>query len=375
MRPPESTLGVEEEFHVVAPESWRVTNDGGRVLQHLPDGSDHFTGELLQSAVETCTPVCDDLAGVRRELEATRLSVVTAARAAGRRLAAAGTMPFAVAEPEITDGARYADILALHQRVALEQVVCGCHVHVGIADPETAVAIANRVSPWLPVLLALSANSPYHGGIDTGFASYRTVVWTRWPSATPWPGFGSVAGYEELVRDLIATGAITDRGQIYWDLRLSQDNPTLEFRIADACLSIDETLLQAALCRALVRTAWQEIAAGLPAPTVGREVLMAARWKAARFGLQGDLVDVRVPVARPARDVVDGLLDHVDDALRVDRCRDEVRTLVEVALREGTGSQRQRQVQETGGSLHDVVEMLVHETAHGLDPDTVALPA
>lgn len=375
MRPPEFTLGVEEEFHVVLPASGRGTNDSGQVLRGLPSASDHFTGELLETMVETCTPVCDNLATVRRELRETRLSVVTAARAADRRVVAAGTVPFAAAEPQISDGQRYDDILELHQRVALQQSVCGCHVHVGISDRDTAIAVANRVSLWLPVLLALSANSPFHDGVDTGFASYRTVVWTRWPSATPWPGFDDVDDYERLVGDLLRTGVITDRGQIYWDLRLSDDNPTLEFRTGDTCLSVDETVLHAALCRALARTAWTEIADGLPPRRVQPELRRAARWKAARFGLTGDLIDVFAPAARPARQVVDQLLDHVDAALVTDGCRDEVHRLVASVFDAGTGAERQRRVRAEGGDFADVVTMLADETAAGLEPDTVAEPA
>lgn len=373
--PPAFTLGVEEEFHVIAPDSGRGTNDSDRVLQRLPSDGGHYTGELLETMVETCTPVCPDLTAVRRELQRTRRKVVEAARAAGRRVVAAGTVPFTEPDPQISDGQRYDDILELHQLVALEQSVCGCHVHVGISDREVAMQVANRVSPWLPVLLALSANSPYHDGVDTGFASYRTVVWTRWPSATPWPGFARTEDYERTVGDLLRTGVITDRGQIYWDLRLSEDNPTLEFRTADTFLSIDETVLHAALCRALARTAWNELTEGRPHRSVGVELRHAARWKAARFGLSDELVDVFTPASRPAREVVDQLLTHIDAALSTDDCRDEVHGLVDAVFARGTAAQRQRRVRADGGDLRDVVAMLVEETAAGLGPGLVAEPA
>lgn len=386
-RPPELTLGVEEEFQVADPRTGALASSGLEVLENIPDSDGtsrddgdcdasgsaeqdlaegRFASELLQSTVETASKVCHDLDELRRDLTQSRRRLAAAAREAGRWIVASGTLPTADASPAVTPDDRYRDLVELHGQVAREQIVCGCHVHVGVSERETAVQIANRVRRWTPVLLAMSANSPFWRGSDTGFASYRTVIWGRWPSATPYPGFADHGDYERLVADLLAIGVIRDRGQVYWDLRLSDANPTLEFRVADVCGTVDEAVLSAALCRALVRTAWNEIEAG--AEPIDRdadlrpELLTASRWTAARFGLDGDLVDLTERRRRPAREMVDSLLRHVGDALDEDGSRDEVTELVGRLDREGTGAQVQRSLLQRMGDLHRVVAELAART-------------
>ncbi|MDP9405849.1 MAG: YbdK family carboxylate-amine ligase, partial [Actinomycetota bacterium] len=264
------TVGVEEEFSGVDPATGRLANGAERILGHLDDrDACSFASEIRATMVETATAVCDTLDTVRARLVESRRAVVAAAEATGLAVVAAGSPPLGGwDEAEVTASPRYQQILELHQQVVREQIVCGCHVHVGIADRDLAVEVLARVRPWLAVLLALSSGSPYWNGADTGYASYRTTVWGRWPAADVPEAFASADEYDAVVAALIDTGTIVDAAQVYWDVRLSAKQPTVEFRVADVCATVDEAVLQAGLCRALARTAQRAAVRGEPAPAV-----------------------------------------------------------------------------------------------------------
>lgn len=226
-------------------------------------------------------------------------------------------------------------------------------------DREAAVAALPVVGAWLPVLLALSASSPYFDGADTGYASYRSVLWSRWPSAGPVLAFASAAEYDETVAAMVASGTVADLGMVYFDVRPSARYPTLEVRVCDAVPLLDDALTLAGLSRALVVTALRSVTGAGPAFTPPRpELVRAARWRAARSGLSGVLVDPRGSTARPAREVVAGLLDHVRPAL--DELGDWalVSAGVEAILRRGTSAERQL----AAGSLPAAVDQLIQET-------------
>ncbi|HYX44610.1 MAG TPA: YbdK family carboxylate-amine ligase, partial [Acidimicrobiales bacterium] len=243
-----------------------------------------------------------------------------------------------------------------------EQVVCGCHVLVGLSDRDVAIDVLNRVRPWLAPILALAANSPYWQGEDTGYASFRTEIWRRWPtSGTPEP-FASRGEYERLVEELLATGAIDAPARIYWDVRPSARFETLEFRVTDACLSVVETVMVAGLVRGLVRAAWQEATAGEPPLAPRAELLRAATWRAARFGIEGELIDLGVCRSVPARDLVDTLAARLRPALEELGDWDEVSALVDVVFGRGTAATRQRRAFARAGRLEDVVDLLLAET-------------
>jgi carboxylate-amine ligase len=250
-----------------------------------------------------------------------------------------------------------------YELVSREQVLCGCHVHVGITDPEVAIAVMNRIRPWLPVLLALSANSPFWHGEDSGYASFRTETWRRWPLAGPPDAFSSRAEYDQLVETLLAVQAIDDPARLYWDIRPSAKFATLEFRVADAGLTVDDTVTIAGLVRALVGTCHREVVEGHPAPSLRMELLRAAAWRAARYGLGGTLIDPGGRRSRPANDVVERLLEYVGPALSGWGDWDEIRDAVKRIEENGTGAVRQRAVYEATGSLEDVVDFLVAQTA------------
>jgi carboxylate-amine ligase len=260
------------------------------------------------------------------------------------------------------DKERYRFLEEEYQLVAREQLVSGCHVHVGIADRDLAVATLARTARWLAPLVALAANSPFWMGVDTGYSSYRTEVWSRWPMTGMPDPLESTADYDRLVDALVATGVIRDASFIYWDVRPSSRYPTLEFRVTDACTRIDEVVMVAGLCRALARTCSAEAASGTAAAPTRRELLVAAKWRAARHGLDDALVDPVGGRLRPAAEVVATLLDHLRPALEDCGDWDEVAELVGRVLREGNGAQRQRAVAARHGDLSSVVELLLAET-------------
>jgi carboxylate-amine ligase len=225
---------------------------------------------------------------------------------------------------------------------AREQLTCGCHVHVEVESRAEAVGAVDRMRSWLPVLLALSTNSPFWHGEDTGYASYRTQVWDRWPSAGSTEVFGSEAAYEALLDSLVGSGVILDRAMIYFDARPSERYSTVEIRVADVCLDLDDAVLVAALSRALVTTSAAAWRSGQPADEIRPELLRAARWRAARSGLGDDLVDLSTGTPARAATMLGRLVSHVRPALEDAGDLPVVTAGIERVLRRGTGAERQR---------------------------------
>jgi glutamate---cysteine ligase / carboxylate-amine ligase len=319
--------------------------------------------EFQAAIVEGRTGVCRDLAEVRRTLEELRRHLADAAAERGRAIAAAGTLPLADwRDVPVTPKPRYEEIAQHYRDVVRRRATCGLHVHVGMADRDLAVDVLNRIRPWLPVLLALSVNSPFFGGRDTGYSSYRSLLWSAFPVAGMPPTFGSYADYRERVRRLIDSGAILDEGHVYWDARLGVGYETLELRIADQPSSVDEAVLQTALSQALVLTCVVAAERAEPAPTVAADLFRAATWRAARSGLEGELIDVAAAEAVPANELVDRLLAHVRDALDEVGSRNEVSALIDQVRARGTGACRQHEVLARTDSLEAVTDLLVAET-------------
>jgi carboxylate-amine ligase len=337
----------------------------GRVLPEArSELGDRAQPELYRSQVEMNTPVCATLGEVRDAVRRSRRALAEAAEREGLRLAAAATHPFSHwRDQAVTDKTRYHNLAEDYRQVFREQVVFGCHVHVGIEDREAAIQTMNRVRPWLPVLLALSGNSPYWLGADTGYASYRTEVWNRWPTAGMPQPFDSRATYDRLVETLVATGSIREPTKLYWDVRPSVHFETLEFRVADSVMRVDEAVMVAGLARALAFTAHAAAVRGDPDPRPRPELLRAAKWRAARHGLDAELVDVLGGSARPAAELVQALLDEVRPGLEAAGDLEEVTELVRATLAGGTGAARQRQVFRRTGRLEDVVDLVVQATA------------
>ncbi|HEV2088212.1 MAG TPA: glutamate--cysteine ligase [Cryptosporangiaceae bacterium] len=358
-----TTVGVEEEFHLADPVTGSLRQDAPQVLavarRRLGDAVDP---ELLRSQAEIGTAVCATLAQVRAELVRLRRGLADSAAAAGCSLLASGTFPGPVREVAPTEKARYVAMMDLFGQTAREQVLCGCHVHVAVDDPELAVAVLRRSRPWMPVLLALSANSPFWHGQDTNYASYRSQVWSWWPSSGPAPALRSRGEYDALVERLLATGVLRDRAMLYWHVRASERYPTVEFRVADVCLAVDDAVLIAGLCRALTRTCVRDEMRGVPEPDLPVEVLQAATWQAARFGVDGALVDPLYGIPVPAASVVDALLEHVREGLDEFGDAAEVQALAADVLGRGSGARRQRSAYARRGEIGDVVDLLARET-------------
>ena len=362
------TLGVEEEYQVIDPETRALCPGAEDVLRRARRtlGEDRVVPELRASQLEVLTPVCRTLSEVRGELSRLRWGVIRAAEEAGVRIAAASTHPFSHWQDQpITAGERYEKILDRERRMAEEQVVFGFHVHVGLSDREAAVQTMNRARLWLAPLLALSANSPFWMGEDTGYASYRTQIWGWLPTAGPPGPFSSLAEHDALVESLVATGGAMEANQVYWDMRLPQKLETVEIRVCDVCSSIDEAVMLAGLCRALVRTCHKGAEEEKPYPEVRPEILRAAHWVASRYGLGADLVDVEAGHLAPAKEVIEKLLAFTRRALEEHGDWKEVSVLVGDTLKSGNGAVRQCQVYERSGKLGDVVDALIEDTAKG----------
>ena len=357
------TLGVEEEFHLLDAETGQLHAEASDVLVRVRgDLKDQVEPELLRGQLETQTPVCADLEQIGTELARLRRELVAAARGAGCRIAASGTWPGPTPPMPPTRKHRYEDIVDRFELTACEQTICGCHVHVHVTDPDLRVAVIRRVRPWLPTLLALSANSPFWRGSDTAYHSYRAQVWGRWPMAGPPPALRSAAEYDELVGALLATEVLRDEAMVYWDIRKSRRFDTVEFRVADACLRVSDTLLGAALARGLTQTSVDAEQAGQGHDDIRPELLRAAHWKAARYGLEAELIDPATGRPAPAGEVVRALVDHVRPALEAHGDADFVDDAVHAVLARGTGSARQRAAYRKAGRIDDVVLMIADET-------------
>jgi glutamate---cysteine ligase / carboxylate-amine ligase len=348
------TVGVEEEYLLVdlggvpVARSAQVLTAAG---QHPPAGDADFQHELLEVQVEVATPVCRSLAEVGGHLAGLRRALARAAAVEGCRLTPVGAAPLPPDEGDvpITDTPRYRDMLRQAPALVEEQLINGMHVHLGVPDRSAGVRVMAGVRAWLPVVLALSANSPLWRGRDSGFASFRAVHFARWPVEGPAPVFASAEDYEARAEALLATGAIRDRGQLYWHARLSEHVPTVEIRVADVQLEVGTAVLVAGLLRGLGLTALRAPRVPPPADQVPVELVRAATWAAARYGLDGDLVDPRSGRAEPARDVVAALLEHVRPALEELGDRQLVEERTARLLADGNGATRQRAALQEGG--------------------------
>ncbi|WP_229402207.1 carboxylate-amine ligase [Micromonospora okii] len=361
------TVGVEEEFLLLDPRTGESMPVAERVLAALlPADRQHSRKEFRHSMVEMVTPVCTDLAELRGHLLTARRTACRAAREAGARLVSVGATPVCERRRSVPDDPRYHAMSRRFGPVAHDPAVCGCHVHVGVPDRELAVRVCNHLRPWLPVVQALTANSPLHDGCDTGHASWRSMQFDRWPSAGPTPHFDSAADYDATVAQLVAAGVMLDPTMVYWYARPSAAYPTVEVRVGDACPTVDDTVLVAALVRALVATAVARVRAGEPAPRLRGCLVAAAHWRAAHEGLCGELVDLRSGGHRPAWELVDDLLAAVTPALVRHDDLGYVLGQLGRLREEGTGAARQRRVlARTGGDVRAVLDHLAEQTTAG----------
>jgi len=380
------TVGVEEELLVVdeagrpvplGPEALEVAarrGEGETPEEHdRGDSADegtaaHLMPELKAQQIELGTRVCTTLDEVDTELRFWRGRAAAAAATVGAQVAALATSPVAV-EPVPTEGERFARMLDTFGLTAQEMLTCGCHVHVSVDNDEEGVAVLNHIRVWLPVLTALTANSPFWQGVDTGYASYRSRAWQRWPSAGPIEVLPDAAAYHRLIDAVLATDTVLDDGMVYFDARLSEKWPTVEVRSADVVLRVEDAVTLAGLVRALVETAARQARSGTPPPAVPAQIVRLAAWRAGRSGLTRELVHPCTGRPSPAAEVVSALLEHVRPALADAGDDARVADGLGAILRRGTGADLQRRLhKETGGDLAAVVRAAVAVTAGEPDP-------
>ncbi len=353
-------IGVEEELFLVDPTTWRVTAVAQKALRaDAGDDEAEAEAELYQQQIETATDPTTDLETLRAGLVEARRGVADRAEAVGARVAAVSTPVMDHAAPEVTPGDRYRRIVQEYGALAQDALVCGMHVHIDVHDDAETVRVMDSIRPWLPLLLAVSANSPFHRGQDTGHASWRSQVWSRWPAAGTNDAFGDRAAYDATAGLLQDWGAALDPGMLYFDIRPAAAYPTLEIRVADVCTSVDDAVLVAALSRALVTT----LAASEPAGRRWRgELLRAATWRAAKVGIGDRLVHPMHQELVPARDAIASLIELTKPALEVAGDLDAVNAMVEALFARGSGATRQRAVHERTGDLAAVVADLAERT-------------
>ncbi|MEU5161206.1 glutamate--cysteine ligase [Streptomyces sp. NPDC020875] len=339
------SVGVEEELLLVDAVSGEPRALATAVLaaaaRERSEGEEVFEAELHRQQVEFATSPCTAMGELAEEIRHCRGEAARHAEKLGATVVALGTSPLSVS-PSLGFGERHRWLEEHFGLTTQEQLTCGCHVHVAVDSDEEGVAVLDRIRPWLAVLLALSANSPFWQGEDSGYSSYRSRVWGRWPSAGPVEPFGTADRYHAQVADMIGTGTLLDEGMVYFDARLSAAYPTVEIRIADVPLDSATTVLIATLARGLVETAARAWKAGQPPSQHRVELLRLASWRAARSGLEDRLLHPATMRPAPAETVLRALFDHVRDAL--DDHGDLLRAQETLAtvLRTGSGARAQR---------------------------------
>lgn len=370
-----TTFGIEEEFAFLDPVTLLPADVSEDVFERL--ASDPVWGavthrEFLASQIEHASTVFRTLDEAEAAITGFRARLADEARASGVYVASIGTTPDANAFPAVTHTERYQRIVRDMAGLIADHQFCGLHVHVGIPDREAGVVAMNATRPWLPLLTAISGNSPFWRGFDTGYESWRTIQLRRWPTAGSPPRFADAGDYDRRIRALLGMAGLTDIGLIMWSVRLSEHLPTIEFRMGDAQLAAEDTLLIAALCRALVEYALDDhgdryrIAheANLPG-----ELLSAAVMHGAHTGMRGQLFDPQTRELADARVVFERLLERVGPYLERDGDLGRVADLSARMLQLGTGAARQRAAFHRGGV--DALARL-YETTIGGDPDSRA---
>ena len=369
------TVGVEEELLLIDPETREIGSRSPQVLKEFREhgagreptvADDDLDRELFRHQVEIRTEPETELDETRRQILASRRYAGESAKAAGLTIAASGIAPGSGLPLEVSDDERYRRMAATFGRIASYGGTCGMHVHVAVGSDEEGVAVIDRIGRWLPVLVAIAANSPFYAGEDTGYASWRSESWSRWPSAGVTEQFGSLQGYRDACRFLMTSGAALDDGMLYLAARLSPNNPTVEVRVCDVCTEPEDAILVAALTRGLVETAARQAEAGREPDRWRAEALRACHWRAARYGLSDALVH---PVRRelaPAREVMEALAEHVHEALVGAGDADLVEEgFGRVTAR--TGASLQRAAYESTGEISGVVDDLIERTRASWD--------
>ena len=362
------TLGVEEEFVLLDPATGAAVPAGPELVRML-GGEPGVQPELMRFQVETATGVCTSLDGLGRELIRLRRLAAAAAARLGCRLVASGVAPYRTPGlAAVTDQPRYRELARRYGPVVAQAGTCACHVHVGVPTRDLGVQVLARLRPWLAPLLAVTANSPIADGRDSGWASWRHVLQSRWPTATPPAAWPDAAAYDAAVRRFIGHGAALDERNVYFLARLSPRYPTVEVRVADVCLDASAAVLVAGLTRALVATALAEARRGTPAAAPPARQVAAALVAAARHGLAGPGADPVTGQPAAAAALRARLLDHVRPALSDHGDTETITRLLGRLDDRGTGADRQRALFTSGLSTPAFITALARATLSGYEP-------
>ena len=362
------TLGIEEEFQIIDPETRELRShmheivEGGKTIL-----KEQVKAEMHQSVVEVGTNICQDISEARKEVTYLRKVISEIAAKQGLYFAAAGTHPFSRWQDQaITDHPRYHQIVKELQDTARGNLIFGLHVHVGIPSREIGLAIMNQARYFLPHIFALSANSPFWLGRNTGFKAYRTKVFDKFPRTGIPEYFSSVAEYDSYINLLIKTNCIDNGKKIWWDLRLHPFFETIEFRICDVPMRIDETIALAALMQAVVAKIYKLMQSNLSFRNYSRALINENKWRAARYGIDAKLIDFGKQEEVSTKELIYELLEFVDDVVDDLGSRNELK-YINTMIENGTGADRQLAVFKETNDLKAVVDYMISETNAGIN--------
>ena len=371
---PSFTIGIEEEYQTVDPESRDLRSHikaeivrKGKILL-----AERVKPEMHQSVIEIGTGVCGNIQEAKAEIRDIRSQMVGLARANGLRLSAGGTHPFAHwASQDIYPDERYHTIVEDMKMVARANLIFGLHVHIGVEDRETAIQLMNGARYFLPHLLALSANSPFWLGMESGLRSYRCKVFDKFPRTNIPDVYSSWSEFDNYVKLLIHTNCIDDAKKIWWDIRPHPYFPTLEFRVCDMPMRLEESIALAAMCQAIVAKLYHLHERNQSFRHYSRALIMENKWRAARYGLDGKMIDFGKQTEVPARQLIEEILDFVGDVADELSSREEI-SYIRRILENGNGADRQLRVYHETGDFKKVVDYMIEETEFGLFPPDVA---
>lgn len=361
------TIGIEEEYQIIDPKTGELSSAIDLLLE---DGKDklgnQITTEMMQCQIEVGTRVCESLPEAREQLIQIRKTVYEIAQKRGLTLIAAGTHPYSKwDEQDITSRARYRGLELENKIIARQLLICGMHMHIGIDDDDLRIDLMNQLSYFCPHILCLSASSPFWGGIDTGLQSYRSVIFECLPRTGIPPVFRSWNDYQEYIQIAINTNCIDEPTKIRWDIRPSPKFPTLEYRIADVCPRIDDTIAICALKIALVAKLIKMRRNNQSWRIYRKELIQENKFRAVRYGLNGKLLDLGKQKEVAAKKLIFELLTFVDDVVDDLEIREEL-SHIHTILSEGNSADRQLKVFQKTGSTRAVVDSLIEESMEGV---------
>ncbi|MEM1408999.1 MAG: carboxylate-amine ligase [Bacteroidota bacterium] len=361
------TLGIEEEYQVIDPDTRELVSHEQKIVDAAcKDLGEQVKAEMHQAVVEVGTNICSDIHDARQQVTELRKRISGIANDLGFRIGAAGTHPFSEWEKQLlTPHPRYNEIIDELQDTARSNLIFGLHVHVGIDDRNMALHVANSMRYFLPHIYALSTNSPFWEGRNTGFKSFRSKVFDKFPRTGIPDSFDSVAEYDNYINLLVKTRCIDNAKKIWWDLRVHPFYPTMEIRICDIPLTIDETVAIAAIIQALVAKVHKLRIQNLNFMSYKRMVLNENKWRASRYGLDGKMIDFGKEAEVDTKLLIHELIDFVDDVVDDLGSREEVEKIVNI-LNQGTGADRQLKVYEETQSLEKVVDYIAEQTVLGV---------